>query len=144
MRLDAGYREPFTPFISSFRQGSHDGGKMLTFPSMVKVYGCTAAIDLRKSFDGLAGCVEQIIGIDPLSGHLFVFFNKRRTMVKILMWDRTGYCLWCKRLEQGRFNMEPMADKGSVMDLPELMLILEGIDLSGARRRKRFRLPVAK
>jgi transposase len=114
---------------------------MLTFPSLVKVYGCTSAIDLRKSFDGLAGCVEQIIGIDPMSGHLFVFFNKRRTMVKVLMWDRTGYCLWCKRLEQGRFNIASMGGTGTAMELPELMLVLEGIDLSRAYRRKRFRLP---
>jgi transposase len=116
---------------------------MLSFPSMVKVYGCTTPIDLRKSFDGLSGCVERVIGADPLSGHLFVFFNKRRTMVKVLMWDRTGYCIWCKRLEQGRFGVESMPDVGTAMELPELMLVLEGIDLSHARRRRRLRLPQA-
>jgi transposase len=113
---------------------------MLSFPSTIKVYGCTTAIDLRKSFDGLSGCVEQLIGGDPLSGHLFVFFNKRATMVKVLMWDRTGYCIWCKRLEQGRFSTGSLHADGTAMELPDLMLILEGIDLAGARRRKRFRL----
>lgn len=114
---------------------------MLSFPPTVKVYGCRNAIDLRKSFDGLSGCVEQLIGGDPLSGHLFVFFNKRATMVKVLMWDRTGYCIWCKRLEQGRFSTASLKEDVSIMELPELMLILEGIDLAGSHRRKRFRLP---
>ena len=113
---------------------------MLTFPPTVRVFMCDQPVDLRKSFDGLSGCVEQIIGADPLSGHLFVFFNRRRTQVKILVWDRTGYCLWCKRLEQGRFSA--MKDnRGKACTLPELMLILEGIDLTGARYRKRFSLP---
>jgi transposase len=114
---------------------------MLSFPAMVKVYAYSRAIDLRKSFDGLSGCVEQLIGADPLSGHLFVFFNKRSTMVKVLMWDRTGYCIWCKRLEQGRFSTATLRADAATMELPELMLILEGIDLAGSRQRKRFRLP---
>lgn len=114
---------------------------MLSFPSTVKAYLCSVPIDLRKSFDGLSGCVEQIIGGDPLSGHLFVFFNKRMTMVKVLLWDRTGFCVWCKRLEQGRFSIGRAAEQGTALEMPELLLMLEGIDLSGARRRKRFRLP---
>ena len=113
---------------------------MLSFPSTVKVYACSAAVDMRKSFDGLCGCVEELLHADPLSGHLFVFFNRRATMVKVLMWDRTGYCIWYKRLEQGRFSTTSLQNDG-VTGLPELMLILEGIDLVGARRRKRFRLP---
>jgi transposase len=114
---------------------------MLSFPATVKVYACASAIDLRKSFDGLCGCVEQLIGVDPLSGHMFVFFNKRATMVKVLAWDRTGFCIWCKRLETGKFSTASINASGSSIELPELMLILEGIDLTGARRRKRFRLP---
>lgn len=116
---------------------------MLSFPSTVKVYGCAAAIDLRKSFDGLSGCVEEIIGADPLSGHLFVFFNKRRTMVKVLMWDRTGYCIWCKRLESGKFGLESLHGDVALLELPELLMILEGIEVGSARRRKRFRLSAA-
>lgn len=114
---------------------------MLSFPPTVKVYACKEPIDLRKSFDGLSGCVERLIGADPLSGHLFVFFNKRSNMVKVLIWDRTGYCIWCKRLELGRFSISSLPNNKGCIELPELMLILEGIDLSGARRKKRFRLP---
>jgi len=114
---------------------------MLSFPPTVKVYAYAEPIDLRKSFDGLCGSVEQLIGADPLSGHLFVFFNKRANMVKVLMWDRTGFCIWCKRLEKGRFGISSLKMKEGCMELPELMLILEGIDLCGARHRKRFRLP---
>jgi transposase len=73
---------------------------MLTFPPTVRIFICRQAVDLRKSYDGLSGCVEQVIGADPLSGHLFVFFNRRRTQVKILMWDRSGFCLFCKRLRR--------------------------------------------
>lgn len=112
---------------------------MLTFPPTVRVYVCGEAIDLRKSYDGLAGCAQQVIGLDPLTGHLFVFFNRRRTLVKILMWDRTGYCLFCKRLEQGRFNWVWGCDSAQV-DFARLLLVLEGIDLAESRQRKRFRL----
>lgn len=113
---------------------------VLSFSSTVKVYACATAVDMRKSFDGLCGCVEELLHADPLSGHLFVFFNRRATMVKVLTWDRTGYCIWYKRLEQGRFSTASLHNDGG-MELPELLLLLEGIDLAGARRRKRFRLP---
>jgi transposase len=98
------------------------------------------AVDLRKSYDGLAGCAQQVIGLDPLTGHLFVFFNRRRTLVKVLMWDRTGYCLFCKRLEQGRFNWLWQGEAATI-DFAHLLLLLEGIDLAESRQRKRFRLP---
>lgn len=98
---------------------------------------------MRKSFDGLCGCVQQRLGADPLSGHLFAFFNKRATMVKVLLWDRTGFCIWFKRLEKGRFSIASLNDNGNAMELPQLMLILEGMDLTGARQRKRYRLPSA-
>ncbi|NLL12943.1 MAG: IS66 family insertion sequence element accessory protein TnpB [Fibrobacter sp.] len=116
---------------------------MLSFPSTVKVFACIEPIDMRKSFDGLCGCVEQLLGADPLSGHLFAFFNKRATMVKVLLWDRTGFCIWFKRLEKGRFSIASLNANGSAMELPQLMLILEGIDLGGARQRKRYRIPSA-
>jgi transposase len=110
---------------------------MLTFPSTVRIFVSNQYVDMRKSYDGLCGCVEAIIGADPLSGHLFVFFNRRATQVKILMWDRSGYCLYCKRLEKGRFNYKHVASD-QPLSMPQLMLILEGIDLNGARQRKRF------
>lgn len=114
---------------------------MLSLPPSVRIFLYTQPADMRRSFDGLAAMTRDLIKRDPLSGHLFVFFNRRRDRVKILFWDRSGLCLWYKRLEQGVFK--PPVSKGpnsaSVeMESAELALILEGIDLSGARRRKRF------
>lgn len=108
---------------------------MLSFPPTVQVHIAHEPVDMRKSYDGLSGCVEQLLNADPLSGHLFVFFNRKRTQVKILVWDRSGYCIYGKRLEQGRFFV-PQTD--AVTDFARLLLVLEGIDLAGARQRKRF------
>lgn len=110
---------------------------MLSFPPTVRVYIAHEPVDMRKSYDGLSGCVEQLLAADPLSGHLFVFFNRRANQVKILVWDRTGYCIYSKRLEQGRFFHEPDA---APTDFARLLLVLEGIDLSGSRQRRRFSL----
>lgn len=110
---------------------------MLSFPPTVRVYIANDAVDMRKSYDGLSGCVEHLLHADPLSGHLFVFFNRRRNQVKILVWDRSGYCIYCKRLETGRFAIPATT---TVSDFARLLLVLEGIDLSGARQRKRFSL----
>ena len=110
---------------------------MLSFPPTVHVYIAQESVDMRKSYDGLSGCVEQILHADPMSGHLFVFFNRRRNHVKILVWDRTGYCIYGKRLEQGLFVLP---SENMVTDFARLLLILEGIDLSQAQQRKRFSL----
>lgn len=110
---------------------------MLSFPPTVRVYIARAPVDMRKSYDGLSGCVEQLLNADPLSGHLFVFFNRRANQVKILVWDRTGYCIYCKRLERGRFFHQTQEVP---TDFARLLLVLEGIDLSTARQRKRFTL----
>ncbi len=76
------------------------------FPeSKVKIWLCSKPTDMRKSFDGLAALTKNHMAEDPLSGHLFVFINRRKTHVKILYFDRNGYCLWMKRLEQARFNV---------------------------------------
>ena len=119
---------------------------MLAFPSSIQAFICLQPTDLRKSFDKLAALTTGIIRQDPLSGHLFVFLNRDRNRVKILFWDRTGYCLYYKRLETGTFIMPVRYEKEIVsagISLPDLMLILEGIDLSGARRRKRYSLEKA-
>jgi transposase len=110
---------------------------MLSFPPTVQVYISLEPVDMRKSYDGMSSCVEQILHADPLSGHLFVFFNRRKNQVKILVWDRTGFCIYSKRLEQGRFQLP---SGNMVTDFARLLLILEGIDLSGAKQRKRFYL----
>lgn len=112
---------------------------MLSLPPTVRVFVALEATDMRKSFDGLANETRQQIAKDPLSGHLFVFFNRRRTMVKVLYWDRNGYCVVAKRLERGTFHL-PHANEQDVVEVEaaELALILEGIDLHGARRRPRW------
>ncbi len=93
---------------------------------------------MRKSFDTLAALVIDVIEQDPQSGHLFLFVNRRRDRLKILWWDRSGYCLLAKRLEHGRFRIFDRAEgtPGAFeMSASELALILEGIDLRGAHRR---------
>jgi len=115
---------------------------MLTLPPAVRVFVHLGPTDMRKGFDTLAAMVREIIQADPMSGHLFVFFNRRRDRVKILFWDRTGLCLWYKRLEQGVFTLPKVSDSQQSIEMAwaDLSLILEGIDLTGARRRKRFRM----
>lgn len=114
---------------------------MLSLPPTVRVFVALAATDMRKSFDGLANETRQQIAQDPLSGHLFVFFNRRRTLVKVLYWDRNGYCVVAKRLERGTFHLAHANEQDVVeVEAAELALILEGIDLHGARRRPRWAL----
>ena len=99
------------------------------------------ATDLRRGFDGLSALTRSVIGADPMSGHLFVFINRRRDRIKILAWDRTGYVLLYKRLEKGTFRIPivPKAGQRHVeMDSGQLTLMLEGFDLSNARRQKRW------
>jgi transposase len=116
---------------------------MFTLPPALHIYLATTPTDLRKGFDGLSAAVMQIIGQDPTSGHLFVFHNRRNDQIRVLFWDRTGYCIFAKRLARGRFYLpapsSPTARHVEV-DAAELGLLLEGIDLSDAQRRKRFRL----
>lgn len=115
---------------------------MLTLPSSVRIYVAAEPVDLRRGFDGLAAATRQLIGADPLSGHVFVFLNRRRNRVKLLLWDRSGIY---KRLERGTFEVpfSPAPGQRHVeVDGAGLGLMLEGIDLRGARRRKRwYRLP---
>jgi len=111
---------------------------MLMPPPSVRVFVASGAIDLRRSFDSLAGCTAELLGQDPYSGHLFVFRNRRGDRVKILYWDRTGYCLWYKRLEKGTFRLPSGTGGGVEIEAAELMLLLEGIDLAGASRRLRW------
>ena len=111
---------------------------MLSLPPSVRLFVARGVTDMRKSFDTLAALVIEVIDEDPQSGHLFLFVNRRRDRLKILWWDRSGYCLLAKRLENGQFRVFDRADgsAGSFeMSASELGLILEGIDLRGARRR---------
>lgn len=111
-------------------------------PPAVRIHVATAPTDMRRSYDGLSLAVEQS-GLDPSSGHLFVFLNRRGTQMKILYWDISGYCIFAKRLAQGTFRLTKRAHEGAthvVLDHAELTLLLEGIDVRTAVRRKRFRL----
>lgn len=77
---------------------------MLSLPLPVRIFLCTHHVDLRKSFDGLAQLVREFLDVDPMSGHLFVFRNKRADRLKLLYWDRDGYMIVYKRLEKGSFR----------------------------------------
>ena len=116
-------------------------------PSLhTKVYLARDATDMRKSFPGLIALTEAVLRQEPTSGHLFMFLNRRRDMMKILYWDGTGFCIWAKRLERGSFQ-RPSAVAGEQQPSLELSatqwsMILEGIDLTSVRQRLRYhRLP---
>ena len=95
---------------------------------------------MRCGFNKLSMLTESFMLKDPLSGHLFVFFNKRGDKCKILFWDRTGFAIWYKRLEEGTFEKlkNPSKQASIEVDISKLIWILEGIDLFSARRRKRY------
>lgn len=100
--------------------------------SRMTIYAATAPIDLRRSFDGLAAAAREQLGHDPKSGALFLFVNKVGDRLKALWWDRTGYCLLCKRLERGRFRIPALlrpGDTSIALDAQEFARILEGLNL---------------
>jgi transposase len=105
---------------------------LATILSATAVYVVAEPCDLRKSIDGLALAVETSLGASPLSGAVFVFFNRGRDKVKLLWWDRHGFWLAYKRLEKGRFR-KPLS---GAISRSELLLLLEGVDLSVARLRE--------
>ena len=101
---------------------------------------------MRKGFDSLEGMVREYLRQDPLSGHLFLFLNRRRDRIKILLWERDGWVIWYKRLEAGTFQqLDPgaaagrnLVEAGIELSTTELALLLTGVDLTSARRRKRY------
>ena len=114
---------------------------MLAPPHGVRVFLCTQTTDMRKSFDGLIAATRSVIGENPLSGHLFVFVNRKANYAKALYWQRGGYCLWAKKLERGRFAKVATQGRSVQMTDTQLMMWLDGIELTNARQRKRFVLP---
>lgn len=112
---------------------------MLTLPSSVRVFIAIEPVDMRGSFDALAGQVRRL-ALDPQDGHLYVFTNAKRTLMKVLFFDRSGWCILAKRLEQGTFAMPEVAPgvTRQRVDPAVLGLILEGVDLTRAPRRKRY------
>lgn len=121
---------------------------MLSLSLPGRVFLCTLPTDMRKSFDSLAGLIEQELGQDPLSGDLFVFRSKRGDRLKLLWWDEDGLAIWYKRLEEGTFVF-PLPDverakvgaHGLVIRPAELAMLLDGMDLQNVKRRKRYQRP---
>lgn len=114
----------------------------MTLPAAVRIFVAAEAVDLRRRFDGLAAATRSVIREDPLNGHVFVFLNRRRNRIKLLVWDRTGYLVVYKRLARGTFTLATAPEprqRHVEMDAGELGLLLEGIDLRGAIRRERWR-----
>ena len=118
---------------------------MMHLPASVRVYLCTAPCDMRRSFDGLHALVTGAMRLDAFAGHLFVFSNRRRDRVKILYWDRDGFAVWAKRLEQGTYAMPFGGDHEPRREITaqELGALLSGIDLNLAQRRKRYQRKLA-
>jgi transposase len=113
---------------------------MIHLPASVRVYVCTSPCDMRRSFDGLHALVTGTMQLDAFGGHLFVFANRRKDRVKIMYWDRDGFAVWAKRLEEGTYAMPFSKDDEprSEITAQELGALLSGIDLSVAKRRKRY------
>jgi transposase len=118
---------------------------MFLLSPQTKVFLAREASDMRKSFRGLITLTEAVLRQDPASGHLFVFINRRRDLLKILHWDGGGFWIWYHRLERGTFQVPPMdagqEPAGIELTPAQLSLILDGIDLASVRQRLRYRSP---
>ena len=117
---------------------------MILLPRAVRVYVATQPVSLRRSFDGLSNEVRAVLGRDPLSGHVFVFLNRRKNQVKLLVWTRGGFTIIHKRLERGTFAFAQRvtSEAQSVeVDAHELSMLLEGVDVSRARVSSRWEPP---
>jgi len=121
---------------------------MLSLSLPGRVFLCTLPTDMRKSFDSLAGLIQQHLEQDPLSGDLFVFRSKRGDRVKLLYWDQDGLAIWYKRLEEGTFALPAaggqrvqVGQHGLVLRPAELAMLLDGVDLASVKRHKRYQRP---
>lgn len=121
---------------------------MYPIAAQTKVFLSLTPTDMRKSFRGLLTLTEAVLRQAPSSGHLFVFLGRRRDLIKVLYWDGTGFCIWYKRLEVGRFQLPRVdnvdAAQGIELSTTQLSLILDGIDLSSVKQRLRYRRPTAR
>lgn len=118
---------------------------MILVPRSVRVYFATQPANLRMSFEGLSNQVREVLRHDPLAGHVFVFLNRRKTMVKLLVYTRGGYTIVHKRLEQGTFAFPDCVVDGAAsvaIDVHELAMLLEGIDIRRAHKSPRWEPPM--
>src|SRR3974390_283344 len=115
---------------------------MLGNPLNARIFLCTQDTDMRKSFDSLRGIIRSAMHLDPLSGSLFIFKNKRGDRIKCIYWDEDGFAMWYKVLQRGTFqfpDLQKYASAGLEIDASTMRMILDGIDLGSVRRRPRFR-----
>jgi transposase len=111
---------------------------MLSVPAPTRVFLCTTATDMRKSFDGLHGLIVEVLRQDPLSGDWFVFLNRRRDRLKIMTWELDGFSIWYKQLQSGTFALPEHDGQALSLTSTQLALILSGVDLRQTRSRKRY------
>lgn len=111
---------------------------MLSFSSRQRYFLYRGTTDMRKGFNGLSGLVRQHFSHDLLSGDAFIFLNKRRDRVKLLVWDRNGFVVWYKVLERGTFELPEAKNTTLEMSWTDVQLLLEGIEIKSAKRRKRY------
>jgi len=118
-----------------------EGTEVMMNFSDVRIFLCTTPTNMNYSFDRLMGRAQEIFDQDPTSGHLFLFVNRSRDRIKILFWDRDGFCIWYKRLERGTFQLLTTTndEEGIELDYSQLVKLLGGIDLRTGRRRRRYR-----
>ena len=113
----------------------------MTCNSHARIFLCTTPTSMKHGVDQLMGQAEKIFAQDPLDGHLFLFLNRDRDQIKILFWDRDGFCIWYKQLEAGAFQLPHIASNVQGIELNEIQLnrLLGGLDLKSGRRRRRYR-----
>lgn len=113
---------------------------MLQISEHQRYFVYTGVTDMRKGFDTLSGMVRSMMKLDPLSGDMFIFFNRQRTHIKILVWEKDGYGLYFKRLERGTFEIPKADSSGSIVVTAEILsLILRGILLNSVKHKKRYK-----
>ena len=114
---------------------------MIGLTQQHRYYLHTAATDLRKGFDGLSGLVGSVMGCNPVDGSVYIFINRKRDRMKMLVWERTGFMLYYKRLERGTFELPKSKGTGSKLQLrwETLVLMIQGISLQKIRYRKRYK-----
>ena len=112
---------------------------MIFNPGSTKVFLAPGATDMRKAINGLSLLVADQLELDPLSGHMFCFCNRKKDIVKVLYWDRNGFCLWHKRLEKDRFRWPESEDEVLSLDIHQLRWLLDGLEWEQSQAHRQIR-----